>query len=123
MADRQDHGRVMIVEDEWLIAEMIAEDSRAAGYEVAGPVPSVARAVRILDEENAVDAALLDVNLGRDSSFRLAEMLLERDIPFAFLTGYVRQQLPPHLEDAEMLSKPVNPRVLRRTLDSLLDAA
>ena len=79
---------VMIVEDEMLIGLAMEQTLLAKGYEVAGPFVSQEEAVEYL-EENRPDAALLDVNLGHDqNSFAIAEIVMESNIPFAFLSGY-----------------------------------
>lgn len=89
---------------------MVAEDLRIeleeAGAKVLGPVPSVARALALLAREAAPDAAVLDVNLGGQMVFPLAEVLRERGIPFMFATGYDRRELPLAYADTPRCEKP-----------------
>ena len=76
------NSRVLVVEDEWLIADEVCHQLLKAGYRVAGPVPSVRDALPFIDE---VDAALLDYSLNDENSYQIAEQLAAHDIPFAFL--------------------------------------
>lgn len=85
--------RVLVVEDEPLIAMMIVEILEGEGCEIAGPAYDEAQAVELLDAEK-IDVAILDYNLGRDqTSAGIATKLVERDIPFLFATGYGVQAL------------------------------
>lgn len=78
--------RVLIVEDDMWIAGMLAEIAASAGVEVVGPVSTLREAVRIASSER-LDAALLDIELGRAEVYAAADVLDERNIPFAFVTG------------------------------------
>ncbi|MGO6985099.1 response regulator [Rhizobium leguminosarum] len=110
--------RILIIEDEWLIGEYLADHLIDAGYEVAGPLPSVAQALSFL-AENAVDAALLDIRLGDEKSFPIAKVLFAADVPFVFLSGYVETDLPNDLRDAPLLSKPIQLAKLDEMLGTL----
>jgi CheY-like chemotaxis protein len=81
------NSRVLVVEDEWLIADEVCYQLLKAGYRVVGPAPSVHEALSFIDEDE-VDAALLDYRLNDEVSYQIAEELAAHDIPFAFLTGY-----------------------------------
>ncbi|TPK12755.1 response regulator [Mesorhizobium sp. B2-5-9] len=102
-----DRPRVLVVEDEWLIAEDVASDLRAAGYPVVGPVSSVAAALRLV-EADKVDMALLDVQLNAETSLPIAEILLARGTPFAFVTGYGRGDLPARFRNCKFVTKPAS---------------
>ena len=117
--EHQNSGRILVVEDEWLIADGIAQDLEAAGYAIAGPVASVTRALQLIREE-PVDAALLDVNLNGEKSFAVADELVTRGIPFAFSTGFSRTVIPPKHCDRPMLGKPVGPEQLLAAIAKLL---
>ena len=78
---------VLIVEDEWLIAEDFIAIVTDAGHDCAGPVNSVSSAINRV-EQGGIDATLLDVSLNGEKSFPVAEHLLAVGIPFAFMTGY-----------------------------------
>jgi len=98
--------RVLVVEDEWLIAEYLADLLTDLGYQVVGPVPTVKLGIEVL-AENAIDCAVLDVTLGQHKSFPLADILIDLGLPFVFLTGYVNRDLPKPYNGYEILNKPV----------------
>lgn len=79
--------RTLVVEDSFLLGLQMKTDLEQLGMEVLGPVPSVQAAIDMIDQ-NPVDAAILDINLGNETSFPVAHALQERGIPFVFITGY-----------------------------------
>lgn len=100
--------RVLVVEDETLIAMDIETMLTRLGCSVVGPVPTVARALALLDREEP-DFAILDVNLGPERSTTVAEALRERGVPFALATGYDGRKLPEKaFRDAPHLGKPID---------------
>ncbi len=111
--------RVLVVEDEFLIALDLEQMLRRLGCHVIGPVPSVARALALLAGEPP-DFAILDVNLGPERTAPLAEALRARGVPFALSTGYDPRQLPePAFHGIANLGKPLDPGRLARTLAAL----
>ncbi len=118
-AEGERSRRILIVEDEWIIAADLAMQVRQAGLEPVGPAPSVEAARRLL-AESAIDAAILDVSLTEGTSLPLAEDLAARNIPFAFITGYSQQELPEALAGRILLEKPVTTAALLATLKRLL---
>jgi DNA-binding response OmpR family regulator len=107
--------RILVVEDESLLALDIADQIRDAGFEVVGPATSVAKAQELLREVGC-DAAVLDVNLCLETVEPVAIALQARGVPFLFLSGNSREQLSPGLQSALWLSKPVLPAVLLAAL-------
>ncbi|TPL87282.1 response regulator [Mesorhizobium sp. B2-3-12] len=99
--------RVLVVEDEWLIAEDVASDLRAAGYPVVGPVSSVAAALRLV-EADKVDMALLDIQLNGETSLPVAEILMARGTPFAFVTGFGERDVPAPFRNCKFVAKPAS---------------
>jgi CheY-like chemotaxis protein len=97
--------RILVVEDEFLIALDIASALEERGCSVIGPLGSVGEALEALRRE-AVDGALLDANLGGEPVDKLAEALLARRVPFAFVSGYGREQLPLKYREAPLVRKP-----------------
>jgi CheY-like chemotaxis protein len=85
--------RVLLVEDEFLIAEDLASVLSAAGATVVGPAYTVAGALSLIESGDALDGAVLDVNLKGEAVFPVADALLSRSIPFVFTTGYDKQYL------------------------------
>ncbi len=104
--------RVLVVEDDQLQARMLARLLARVGCEVVEVASTVQAALRCVEEE-ALDGAILDVNLGHTTSAAVADALLARNVPFFFVSGYARPDvLPPHLADRPRLGKPVEPAAL-----------
>jgi CheY-like chemotaxis protein len=105
--------RLLIVEDEYLIAWDLASWLESKGAEVIGPVPSVVDALAVLKVEPLPDAAVLDINLGDEQVFPVADALRAAHVPFVFLSGYDGKIIPEHLATAPCCIKPLNrPRLL-----------
>src|SRR5262249_14931319 len=103
--------RILVVEDEPLIAMAAAAALEEAGCTVVGPAPTLAEALR-LGEEERLDAAVLDRNMGGQYSDSVAERLRERGIRFAVVTGYAATGLPREFADVPSLEKPFEPNKL-----------
>jgi CheY-like chemotaxis protein len=80
--------RILVVEDEYLVAMSLAEALQDAGSIVLGPVSSVDKAIKTIESEPHIDGAVLDVNLGGVLAYPVADMLIARKIPFVFTSGY-----------------------------------
>lgn len=102
---------VLVVEDEFLVALDMESILADAGFEVLGPVASVAEALCLLEHEQPA-AALLDNNLNGTSVAPVATALRERHVPFAFVTGNDRGSLPAPFIAAPVVRKPFDPRHL-----------
>ncbi|MEH6676557.1 response regulator [Phenylobacterium sp.] len=112
-------AKVLVLEDEWLIAEQIGTAITGAGYEIVGPVGRVRQAMDLLERE-AVDLAVLDINVHEDRSFEVAGRLAAKATPFVFLSGYSDLEIPCGFSDRPLLQKPVDPDNLCRLLGRLL---
>jgi PAS domain S-box-containing protein len=113
-------ARVLIVEDEVLVALQLQKDLEDCGYGVTGPARSLKHG-QILASGDSFDVALLDVRLGRETSAVIADQLLRKNIPFAFATGYSDfAMLPEHLRDVPKLNKPYLVDDVRRIVEDLL---
>jgi CheY-like chemotaxis protein len=108
--------RILVVEDEYMMAEDLQYDLEKAGAQVAGPVPSVADALKMIAEEDRLDGAILDVNLRGEKAYPVADALRERGIPFVLATGYEQWALPEAYKDVPRCDKPVDLRNLARAL-------
>ena len=97
--------RILVVEDEPLVAMDLVATLEEEGCKVVGPANSVDSA-KILIEQDQFDAALLDANLGGQAVDELAAALTRRNVPFAFVTGYGRQNLPESFRSAPLIAKP-----------------
>jgi CheY-like chemotaxis protein len=80
--------RILVVEDEYLIAAMLRDALENIGSVVVGPVPSVEKAMETIASDPGIDAAIVDINLGGVLAYPVADALLARDIPFVFTSGY-----------------------------------
>lgn len=97
---------ILVVEDEYFQAEDMAQALARAGARLVGPYPAISAAIKALQSDPVLDAAVLDVNLRGQDVFPLAEMLASRSIPFIFATGYDRDILPEEYRHARVLEKP-----------------
>ncbi len=108
--------RVLVVEDEFLVATLIEDMLTSAGCVVAGPIPRLAEALDAVDG-GTFDAAVLDVNLAGDRIDPVADVLSRRNVPFMFVTGYGTASLPAVYAKRPRLCKPFK---LAELLDTLL---
>ncbi len=112
-------ARILVVEDEPLVAMLIEDELEAAGYEVLGPAPSTERALRLI-AEHQFEAALVDANLNGRPVDGVVVALAARGVPFAFATGYGRDALPASCRDAPLLAKPFSHERLLAVVEQLL---
>ncbi|MFO1116476.1 MAG: PAS domain-containing protein [Beijerinckiaceae bacterium] len=99
-------GRILLVEDEPLVALELTQSLRDAGFAVAGPARSVAQALELI-EQGGCDAGVLDINLGEETSEPIARELMRRGAPFVTLSGYAAEHRPAVFEGVKAFSKPV----------------
>jgi DNA-binding response OmpR family regulator len=97
--------RILVVEDDFLIALDIVGALEQAGITVVGPASTAADALQAIARE-PLHGALLDIHLGGEPVAPIADALKARGVPFAFVSGYGREQLPPNHRDAAMVRKP-----------------
>ncbi len=107
--------RVLVVEDEYLIALEVENALLDAGCIVVGPFASVQAALAAAKVEN-VDVALLDVNVAGEMVFPVAYVLEAKGIPFLFVTGYGQAILPRDRPNWEACPKPFHPADLAERL-------
>ncbi|GEP10801.1 response regulator [Methylobacterium gnaphalii] len=114
--------RILVVEDDYFLADDLQRRLRASGAIVLGPVPSVEGALGLVDRET-VDAASIDVKLGVEMAYPVADALRARGVPFLLTTGYDQASLPERYAKAPRLEKPVAVEEVLRALGRLLNAA
>ncbi|ACL58665.1 response regulator [Methylobacterium nodulans] len=112
--------RVLVVEDEYFIADDMARALEQLGAEVVGPAPSREHALALIASGERIDAAILDINLQGQSALPVAEALAAKGVPFVFATGYDRNSVPPAYQDVPRWEKPFNPNHLARALSGLM---
>lgn len=111
--------RVLVLEDEALIAMLIEDWIDELGYEVVGPARTVDQALALI-EQNEPDAAILDISLGATDSGPVAEHLMMRNVPFAFASGHDERTILSRHATAPMLAKPYDQDSLKSVLKKLL---
>ena len=115
--------RILVVEDEYMIAQEIVGVLADAGAEILGPVPRLAAATQLIASENRIDGALLDVNLGNDAIWPAVDALLARHIPLVLATGYDASAIPPAYAHLPRCEKPISGQDLAHALAQVLAAA
>jgi CheY-like chemotaxis protein len=98
--------RILVVEDEYLVAMSLAEALQDAGSIVLGPVPSVDKAIETIESEPQIDGAVVDVNLGGLLAYPVADLLIARKIPFVFTSGYEDNLLRDRYSQVKNCAKP-----------------
>ena len=111
--------RVLIVEDEMLVALMIEDLLVELGCHTVGPCASVDKALDVARTE-ALDLAVLDVNLDGEKVYPVAEVLAERHIPFLFVSGYGDEAVPPDHSTWKVCTKPFKGNDLAKMLSAAL---
>jgi PAS domain S-box-containing protein len=106
-------NRVMIVEDEALVAMVVTESLTNLGCSVVGPFSRCSEAIAAIDA-NLIDAAILDVNLDGEMVYPLADLLTHRGVPFIFVTGYGIESIDRRFTHIPVIQKPVDRHVLQR---------
>jgi CheY-like chemotaxis protein len=100
--------RILVVEDEIFVAMLVEELLRDLGCDVVGPASNVAEALALTGRER-LDAAVLDVNLGAERVFPVADSLRRLAVLFVFVTGYDRTVLTNGYTGHPMIQKPFEP--------------
>jgi len=111
---------ILIVEDEYFLADDLAGEVRRLGADVIGPASEIGKAREMLSSGAAVDAALLDINVRNEMVFPLARLLRERNIPFVFTTGYDKESIRPEFADVPLWEKPIDISLLADYLAGLI---
>jgi CheY-like chemotaxis protein len=106
--------RILVVEDEYFLADDISRHFVSLGAEIIGPIAYLDDAAELLNAASTIDGALLDINVRSEMVFPLARLLRSRNVPFVFTTGYDRKSLGPEFVDVQVWEKPLDiPRVAR----------
>lgn len=113
------NARVLVVEDEPLVAMDVVMALADAGCDVVGPAATLEKAKSLIGDRE-IQAAVLDANLAGLPVDELAAELKRRDVPFTFLTGYGRESLSDEFRDAPLLEKPFSPKQLLEMINQLV---
>jgi len=107
--------RILLAEDEVLVGMMVHDMLVDFGLTVVGPMASVDSALKVVQTEE-LDGAVLDVNLGGELIYPVAQELVDRGVPFVFVTGYEGDSIDERFVDVPLLRKPIEPQLLQRLL-------
>ena len=113
--------RVLLVEDEMLLAMLFEDMLTDMGMIVVGPYRNVENALKAIEETDDLDLALLDIDLGVETSLVVADALVARDVPFLFATGFGSTAIAGY-DDKPVLGKPFTESQLMARLRVLLDS-
>jgi len=114
----QSGRRILIVEDDMFIAMDMEHLVADAGYEVVGPCACVADGLHAA-RETALDGAILDVNLGDERVWPVADLLDQQGVPFLLATGYSLAEVPKRFQTRTILHKPLQTGALGSALATL----
>jgi DNA-binding NtrC family response regulator len=121
MAEPMLRGRhILVVEDEYLLAEELMTVLEERQATVLGPVGRLGDALDLVGSATRIDGAILDVNLCGEMAFPIADALAARSVPFLFTTGYDRSAIPSRFASALQLEKPLQ---IETVIDALERAA
>lgn len=115
--------RVLVIEDEYFLADDIVRALTALGARVVGPYGDLEEAAGIVDRDCAIDAAIVDINLRSKMAFPLARVLRSRKVPFVFTTGYDKSSIESEFQDVRLLGKPLDMRAMARELTSMINGS
>jgi DNA-binding response OmpR family regulator len=118
MTDASPPRRVLVVEDEMMIAMMLEDMLADMGHEVVGVAPNLKTAL-VMAQGEQFDVAILDINLAGERSFPVAEVLRTRGLPFLFATGYGTLGLEDPFREVHTLKKPFQMTDLARAIDKV----
>ncbi len=122
MSRRLEGVRVLIVEDEPMIALVLEDMLDALGVEIVETATTLSEAMAAASS-CGLDAAILDINLEGEMSYPAAERLASRGVPFIFVTGYAPETVPPSLANAPVIDKPYRPDAIAAALAAVLGVA
>lgn len=112
-------ARILIVEDETLVSMLLEDLLMDLGHEITNTVPTVIAALDAIADDPP-DCVILDVNLGEESGYPVAEELSRREIPYAFATGFGRHDIDGNYSHTPVLAKPFDERKLDSIVNELL---
>jgi two-component SAPR family response regulator len=110
-----DARRILILEDEYFLADDCAKAVARCGMQVIGPFADAANALQAL-KGNHPDGAIIDINLRGVMAYPVADVLQDRSVPFVFYTGYVELNLPKRFANVIRVAKPESPGIAVREL-------
>lgn len=114
--------RILVVEDEYLLADELRTELDEAGAIVLGPAGALDDALALIRSEQEIDGAVLDVNLAGEPVYPAADLLMERQVPLVFTTGYDASALPSRFGQVVRCEKPINMKLIARAIGRVIHA-
>ena len=112
--------RVLVVEDEYFLADDIVQALTELGARIVGPYGDLDEATGVVDQDIAIDAAVLDINLRNEMALPLARVLRSRKVPFVFTSGYDGGSIEPEFQDVRLWGKPLDINAMTRELMNMI---
>ena len=112
--------KILVLEDETLVSMMLEDMLDELGCSVLGPFGSTAEALHKIAAGEPMDLALLDVNLGGETAYAVADRLAALSVPFVFVSGYGASGIEPRFAGTPVLAKPFQLPMLARVLNQAL---
>ena len=114
--------RILLIEDSPVVGPFTADLLADLVCEVVGPAPNMAAARELIESEQRIDAALVDVHIRGDVVFPLCETLVAKGVPFVLTSGYAGWQMPEKWQDRPRLTKPYTIDQVEEALGRLIEA-
>jgi len=109
MSGRTLHNcRILVVEDEYYFAQELRAELNEVGAIVLGPTATLEDALEVIQLEDQIDGAILDLNLGGEAAYPIADLLVDRRVPIVFSTGYDQSEIPAHFAKVKRCEKPID---------------
>jgi DNA-binding response OmpR family regulator len=118
---RPNAKNILLVEDEPMVALMMADLLAEFGFLVVGPFGKLSEATAAAANEE-IDGAILDINIKGKMVYPVADILAARGVPFLFVTGYASAGIETRFAQALLLQKPIEPEALRAGISGIIDA-
>jgi CheY-like chemotaxis protein len=112
--------RILVVEDEYFVADDLVQALTRLGADVLGPVPTRDEALELLATAGPIDLAVLDINLEDEAVYPVADLLAIQGVPFLFATGYSQALVPAQYRHVPRWEKPFDPQTFAQALPNLL---
>jgi DNA-binding response OmpR family regulator len=112
--------RVLVIEDEYFLADDIVQALSALGARIIGPFGDLSEATEVVHGDVAIDAAIVDINLRNEMVFPLARLLRARKVPFVFMSGYDDSSIEAEFRDVRLWGKPLDFAAMARELTSMI---
>lgn len=107
---------ILLVEDDFFVADDFAAEFEAAGATVVGPAATLTKALDLIERTGHLDGAVLDIDLQGEAAYAVVDALRARAVPIVFVTGYDRSAIPERYDDVPLCEKPVDLEQVSRAM-------